>query len=636
MEKEERFLTQLILQKPEFLNIILKEIDEGFFLSPLYKDIFKKAREIIENGETPDPIYWTELDQDRVIETKMLFESGHQYIDEETIEQTIRIVKSDFINTIKESKSSYDIMHPLQWYLSKVVQYKLLSPEEEKIIGQRIASGDLEARTKLIESNLRLVVYVARKYQKSGMPLFDLIQEGNIGLIRAVDKFDYNKGYRLSTYAIWWIRQAIIRAICDQLYLIKFPVHVVEHSAKFTKGEFSGEPEETLENLGISKKVISKFMYLSKSPLSLDLLMDDEGNNLGDFIEDNYSPSPEESFFSSTISFGFLDWLVQKKMITNREREILKYRIGLEGEYPHTLEEVGTIFGVTRERIRQVETKAKKKIKLKIIDGYFANNYKENTYKENTVEESEDSFDDSFDEGNIMNILSIISSQDYSNKEGKLNISTEAVKAISFVNEYKIWDPVVNEKILNLREIAEENENVLNETFGEISAEEFEENAEYQENQIYAESASFETESSEYTDKVAIVLEYILKKACKPLYINEITLKCEEIIGISFSVNQVYNILTLYKETFSWVGLGMYGLSRWGYPKYVNSIEDVIIWFIKEKGRAVTEEEIYEFMLPLYSVKKQSISNVLLREEDITLKRIGKKLWDLNEGGENE
>jgi RNA polymerase primary sigma factor len=636
MENEERFLTQLVLQRPDTLNKILEEIDEDFFLNPLYKDIFKKVREDIENGEIPNPTYWTRLSQDRIIEAKRLFETDHQNITEEAIEQVIKIVKSNFINVIKQNKTSYEKGDSLQWYLQEVSQYKLLTADEEKMLGERIALDDVEARTKLIESNLRLVIYIARKYLKFGIPLLDLIQEGNVGLIRAVDKFDYTMGNRFSTYGIWWIRQAIKRVIEKQLYPEILFKKIIERKVKL---------ENTLNKPVYYERIISKIgiqeylrtyerirkgtrMYesiriynslrnrlrkyevwakrlkeLSQPPLSLDMSMDVDGNKLRDFIEDNHSLSPEESFFSPTALSDFLEWLEGKELITKREREIFKYRMGLEGEYSHTLEEVGTIFGVTRERIRQIEAKAKRKL----------SNYLKEIEKEKQEGEKDQI------------------------EESPSQSQTELVKAISFDREYKIWDPEIAEKIFNLKEITEESEDILEDTFEEISNEDLEENSEYQQNQIYGKLEVYRTAGYyEYTDKLSTVLQYILKRAGTPLYINEITVKCEEIIGISFSINQVYNILSAQEETFSWAGPGIYALTKWGYPKYVNSIKNVIVWFIKENARAVTEEEIYEFMLPLYRVKKESIFSTLIREEDIVFKRIGKKLWDLNKGGEDE
>jgi len=666
MENEERFLTQLVLQRPDTLNKILEEIDEDFFINPLYKDIFKKAREDIENGGILNPMYWAGLSQDRIIEAKRLFETDHQYVTEEAIEQVIKIVKSNFINVIKQNKTSYEKGDSLQWYLQEVSQYKLLTADEEKMLGERIASGDVEARTKLIESNLRLVIYIARKYLKFGIPFLDLIQEGNLGLIRAVDKFDYTMGNRFATYGVWWIRQAIKRVIEKQLYpeilfkkiierkvklenTLNKPVYderiiseigIQEYLRKYKTIRAGIRKYESIRIYNILRNRIGKYEVwakilkeLSQPPLSLDMSMDVDGNKLRDFIEDSYSPSPEESFFSSTVSSDSLKWLEGKKLITKREREILKYRIGLEGEYSHTLEEVGTIFGVTRERIRQIEAKTMKKIKL-IMKVDFINQDQEST----AMNMGKGFYKDNYLEGEIENISpESISKAEPDQIEGSPSQSqTELVKAISFGSEYKIWDPEIAEKIFNLEEITEESEDILEDTFEEISNEGLEENSEYQQNQIYGELEAYRTAEYEYTNKLSAMLQYILKRAGKPLYINEITVKCEEIIGISFSINQVYNILSAQEETFSWAGPGMYALAEWGYPKYVNSIKNVIVWFIKENARAVTEEEIYEFMLPLYRVKKESIFSTLIREEDIIFKRIGKKLWDLNKGGEDE
>lgn len=640
MENKERFLTQLVLQRPATLNKILEEIDEGFFINPLYKDIFKRVREDIESGKIPNPTYWTGLSQDRIIEAKRLFEKDYQNITEEAIEQVTKIVKNNFINTIKQNKTSYEMEDPLQWYLQKVSQYKLLTADEEKILGERIALGDVEARTKLIVSNLQLVIYIARQYLKFGVPFLDLIQEGNLGLIRAVDKFDYTMGNKFSTYGTWWIRQAITRALADQSRLIRVPVHMVESINKierFTKEltqELGREPtcREIASRTGIAEKKIAKYLRLVQQPFSLEMPVgDEEESRLENFIEDSYSLSPEESLFDLEVPFDFFKLLVDRKIITSRQRDILKYRIGLEGEYSHTLEEVGTIFGVTRERIRQIEAKAINRIKvfihsltkeLEVLPDNFENDFSEEDYSEEECDEA--------------NTLPESTIEDEPSQIEVPYEQVESIKAISFDREYKIWDPEIAEKIFNLKEISEESEDILEDTSEEVSNEDLEEYSGLPQKQIYGEVGNFGAAEYEYTDKLSAVLQYIFKKAGKPLYINEITVKCEEIIGISFSINQVYNILSANKETFSWAGPSMYALSKWGYPKYVNSIEDVIAWFIKENARAVTEEEIYEFMLPLYRVKKESIFNTLVRKEDIIFKRIGKKLWDLKKGEEDE
>jgi len=261
-----------------------------------------------------------------------------------------------------------ELKNPIQSYLANIGAVDLLTPKEEQALGKRVAEGDEEAKKQLIEANLRLVVSIAKRYTGHGLSFLDLVQEGNLGLIRAVEKFDYSKGYRFSTYATWWIRQAITRALADQSRLIRVPVHMVESINKIEKAtkelmqELGREPsyKEIAERTGIPIAKINKYLRLAQQPLSLEMPVgDEEESRLENFIEDNRTPTPEGETFNS-----YYNEQLEKAMkkLTLREREILKLRMGLGGEYPHTLEEVGTIFGVTRERIRQIEAKAKRKL----------------------------------------------------------------------------------------------------------------------------------------------------------------------------------------------------------------------------------------------------------------------------------
>ena len=265
--------------------------------------------------------------------------------------------------------AEYSLDDPVRMYLKEIGQVKLLSAEEEVELAKRVAEGDQYAKTKLTEANLRLVVSIAKKYSGRGLHILDLIQEGNTGLIRAVDKFDWTKGNKFSTYATWWIRQAITRAIADQARTIRVPVHMVEVINKATRcnrklvQELGREPtvEEIAAELGLPVEKIIEANRTAADTLSLDTPVgDEEDTSIGSFVEDERTPGPADATSNALLAEALKEIL---DTLTEREADVLKMRFGMYDGRTHTLEEVGQIFGVTRERIRQIENKAIRKLR---------------------------------------------------------------------------------------------------------------------------------------------------------------------------------------------------------------------------------------------------------------------------------
>lgn len=258
---------------------------------------------------------------------------------------------------------------PVRVYLKEIGRVALLTTEEEQVLAMRIADNDPEAKKRLAEANLRLVVSIAKRYVGRGMAFLDLIQEGNLGLIKAVDKFDYTKGFKFSTYATWWIRQAITRAIADQARTIRIPVHMVETINKVKKTStqllhkngHDPSAEEIADELGMSPDKVREILRLSQEPVSLETpIGEEEDSHLGDFIPDDEALSPADAASISLLKEQLTEVL---KTLTPRESKVLSLRFGLEDGHPRTLEEVGSEFGVTRERIRQIEAKALRKLR---------------------------------------------------------------------------------------------------------------------------------------------------------------------------------------------------------------------------------------------------------------------------------
>ncbi len=265
--------------------------------------------------------------------------------------------------------AEYNLDDPVRMYLKEIGQIKLLTAEEEIELAKKIAEGDQNAKNKLTEANLRLVVSIAKKYSGRGLHILDLIQEGNTGLIRAVDKFDWTKGNKFSTYATWWIRQAITRAIADQARTIRVPVHMVEVINKATRcnrklvQELGREPtvEEIAKELNLPVEKIIEANRTAADTLSLDTPVgDEEDTSIGSFVEDERTPGPADATSNALLAEALKEIL---DTLTEREADVLKMRFGMYDGRTHTLEEVGQIFGVTRERIRQIENKAIRKLR---------------------------------------------------------------------------------------------------------------------------------------------------------------------------------------------------------------------------------------------------------------------------------
>ena len=359
------------------------------------KDLNEKEKVEIEETEEKelDEEEDEEKDEDEEIEEKEL---DDEYVEEETDDSLDDDEKDDDVDTdtfigfedefnpdyiedISEEELSNEkllnlgnsakVDEPIKMYLREIGQVPLLTHDEEIEYAKRAYEGDEEASQKLIESNLRLVVSIAKKHTNRGLKLLDLIQEGNIGLMKAVEKFEYTKGYKFSTYATWWIRQAITRAIADQGRTIRIPVHMIETINKIKKESRiylqetgkDASPEILAERLGMEVDKIKAIQEMNQEPISLETPVgSEEDSELGDFVEDQKTTSPYEAT-NRAILREELDAVL--KTLSPREEKVLRYRYGLDDSSPKTLEEVGKIFNVTRERIRQIEVKALRKLR---------------------------------------------------------------------------------------------------------------------------------------------------------------------------------------------------------------------------------------------------------------------------------
>ena len=339
----------------------------------------KKKKNILEIQEINDVFRDMELEptqMDKVFEyleangIDVLQMNDDSSVDDDDLE--IMLSDEDEVDMEKIDLSVPDgisIEDPVRMYLKEIGKVPLLSAEEEIELAKRMADGDEEAKKRLAEANLRLVVSIAKRYVGRGMLFLDLIQEGNLGLIKAVEKFDYQKGFKFSTYATWWIRQAITRAIADQARTIRIPVHMVETINKMSKMqrkltlELGYEPSvaELSEALGMSEDKVMEIMQIAREPASLETpIGEEDDSNLGDFVADGNVVTPEGNV-ESVMLREHIDALLGD--LKERERQVIILRFGLEDGHPRTLEEVGKAFNVTRERIRQIEAKALRKLR---------------------------------------------------------------------------------------------------------------------------------------------------------------------------------------------------------------------------------------------------------------------------------
>ncbi|HOJ09029.1 MAG TPA: RNA polymerase sigma factor RpoD [Clostridiales bacterium] len=341
----------------ETRKTILKElIEKGKSKGMLtYKEIMDAFEEIELDPDQIDKIYET-------VENMGIDIVGDL---EEDVED-IQINEEDLDLSVPEGISIDD---PVRMYLKEIGKVPLLTADEEIELARRMEEGDNEAKRRLAEANLRLVVSIAKRYVGRGMLFLDLIQEGNLGLIKAVEKFDYRKGYKFSTYATWWIRQAITRAIADQARTIRIPVHMVETINKLIRvsrqllQELGREPlpEEIAKEMNMPVEKVREVMKISQEPVSLETpIGEEEDSHLGDFIPDDDAPAPAESAAFTLLKEQLMDVL---DTLTPREEKVLRLRFGLDDGRARTLEEVGKEFNVTRERIRQIEAKALRKLR---------------------------------------------------------------------------------------------------------------------------------------------------------------------------------------------------------------------------------------------------------------------------------
>ena len=350
--------TKISSEDKEKINSIIKEAKENGKMT--YGDLATKLNDV--NPEEMDSVF----DAFEEIGVDLLPDDFEEEPDLEDLKEVENLKLDEITDTSFEGISVDD---PVRMYLREIGRIPLLTYDEELELAKKILEGDEDAKQKLAESNLRLVVSIAKKYVGRGMLFLDLIQEGNMGLIKAVEKFDYTKGFKFSTYATWWIRQAITRAIADQARTIRIPVHMVETINKLIRTSRhllqqlgrEPSPEEIAAEMEIPVEKVTEIQKIAQDPVSLETpIGEEEDSHLGDFIQDEDSPAPHDA-----ASYTMLREQLEEVMntLTPREAKVLKLRFGLEDGKSRTLEEVGKEFNVTRERIRQIEAKALRRLR---------------------------------------------------------------------------------------------------------------------------------------------------------------------------------------------------------------------------------------------------------------------------------
>ena len=353
--KFEEKLKQLLAMAKKKKNVLeYQEIVDFLAELALNEEQIEKVIEHLEKSGI-DVLRITNDDDDDVIDDEEIMLSEEDEVDMENIDLSV--------------PDGISIEDPVRMYLKEIGKVPLLSAEEEIELAQRMEEGDEDAKKRLAEANLRLVVSIAKRYVGRGMLFLDLIQEGNLGLIKAVEKFDYRKGYKFSTYATWWIRQAITRAIADQARTIRIPVHMVETINKLIRvsrqllQELGREPlpEEIAEEMNLPVERVREILKISQEPVSLETpIGEEEDSHLGDFIQDDNVPVPADAAAFTLLKEQLVEVL---STLTEREQKVLRLRFGLDDGRARTLEEVGKEFSVTRERIRQIEAKALRKLR---------------------------------------------------------------------------------------------------------------------------------------------------------------------------------------------------------------------------------------------------------------------------------